>query len=73
MAELPQGTVTFVLTDMRAPLACSSPSAPATRPCSDHRRRLRAAFSSHECIEVDTQGDACFYAFAKTHPRHLRR
>jgi len=33
----------------------------------DHRRLLRDAFSSHAGIEVDTQGDALFYAFAKAH------
>ncbi len=28
---------------------------------------LRDAFSSHPRIEVDTQGDALFYAFSKDH------
>src|SRR5689334_4186531 len=30
----------------------------------EHRRRLRAAFGEHEGVEVDTQGDAFFVAFA---------
>src|SRR6266566_3384341 len=30
----------------------------------EHRRRLRAAFADHDGIEVDTQGDAFFVAFA---------
>jgi len=30
----------------------------------EHRRRLRAAFAEHEGVEVDTQGDAFFVAFA---------
>ena len=31
----------------------------------DHRRALRAVFSAHEGVEVDTQGDAFFVAFAR--------
>jgi class 3 adenylate cyclase len=31
----------------------------------DHRRVLRAVFAAHGGIEVDTQGDAFFVAFAK--------
>src|SRR6478736_5038683 len=31
----------------------------------EHRRRLRAAFAEHEGVEVDTQGDAFFIAFAR--------
>src|SRR3954469_17786803 len=30
----------------------------------EHRRRLRAAFTEHQGVEVDTQGDAFFVAFA---------
>jgi predicted ATPase len=30
-----------------------------------HRRRLRLAFAEHEGVEVDTQGDAFFVAFAR--------
>jgi predicted ATPase len=30
----------------------------------EHRRRLREAFTRHLGVEVDTQGDAFFYAFA---------
>jgi class 3 adenylate cyclase len=30
-----------------------------------HRRLLRQAFSSHDGVEVDTQGDALFYAFPR--------
>ncbi len=33
----------------------------------DHRKLLRTAFSSHQGIGVDTQGDALFYAFSKAH------
>src|SRR6266540_3918574 len=31
----------------------------------EHRRRLRAVFADHEGVEVDTQGDAFFVAFAR--------
>ncbi len=31
----------------------------------EHRRQLRDAFSGHGGVEVDTQGDAFFYAFAR--------
>jgi hypothetical protein len=31
----------------------------------EHRRRLRAAFAEHGGVEVDTQGDAFFVAFAR--------
>src|SRR5256885_14003029 len=31
----------------------------------EHRRRLRGAFADHEGVEVDTQGDAFFVAFAR--------
>lgn len=31
----------------------------------EHRRILRAAFAKRGGIEVDTQGDAFFYAFAR--------
>ena len=31
----------------------------------EHRRRLRAAFAEQEGVEVDTQGDALFVAFAR--------
>jgi predicted ATPase/class 3 adenylate cyclase len=31
----------------------------------EHRRQLRATFAEHEGVEVDTQGDAFFVAFAR--------
>jgi predicted ATPase/class 3 adenylate cyclase/Tfp pilus assembly protein PilF len=66
MAELPAGTVTFLFTDIEgstrllASLGESYGDALA-----DHRRLLRDAFSSSGGVEVDTQGDAFFYAFAR--------
>jgi predicted ATPase/class 3 adenylate cyclase len=66
MAELPQGTVTLVFTDIEgstrllASLGSRYEAVLAT-----HRRLLREALSSHGGIEVDTQGDALFYAFLR--------
>ena len=66
MRDLPTGTVTFLFTDVEG----------STRLLHDlgddyadvlaeHRRVLRAAFARHGGVEVDTQGDAFFVAFAK--------
>ncbi|MDP9226314.1 MAG: NB-ARC domain-containing protein [Actinomycetota bacterium] len=66
MVKLPEGTVTFLFTDIEgstrllASLGESYGDALA-----DHRRLLREAFSSSGGVEVDTQGDAFFYAFAR--------
>src|SRR6266568_3134371 len=64
--DLPTGVVTLVFTDVEG-------STRLLRELGDdygealheHRRRLRAAFADHEGIEVDTQGDAFFVAFAR--------
>src|SRR5262249_48858624 len=64
--ELPSGTVTFLFTDIEGStrllqeLGDRYPAALA-----DHRRVLREAFRDHDGVEVDTQGDAFFYAFAR--------
>jgi class 3 adenylate cyclase len=63
---LPAGTVTFLFTDIEG-------STRLLRELGDdyadllaeHRRALREAFSLHGGVEVDTQGDAFFVAFAK--------
>jgi Prealbumin-like fold domain/Adenylate and Guanylate cyclase catalytic domain len=66
VAELPTGTVTFLFTDIEG-------STKLLRELGDdyagtlerHRDVLRAAFGCHGGIEVDTQGDAFFVAFAR--------
>ena len=64
--ELPTGTVTFLFTDVEgstrllADLGASGYAAALA----EHRRNLRAAFMRHDGVEVDTQGDAFFAAFA---------
>jgi predicted ATPase/class 3 adenylate cyclase len=66
MAELPQGTVTLVFTDIEGSTRLlASLGSRYEAVLADHRKLLRAAFSSHAGIEVDTQGDALFYAFSR--------
>jgi hypothetical protein len=50
----------------RAPRACSpSLGSRYEMVLADHRQLLRDTFRSHGGVEVDTQGDALFYAFPK--------
>jgi len=66
MPDLPTGTVTLLFTDIEG-------STRMLRELGDryadvlaeHRRILRETFRGHGGIEVDTQGDAFFYAFAE--------
>jgi predicted ATPase/class 3 adenylate cyclase/Tfp pilus assembly protein PilF len=68
MTELPAGTVTLVFTDIEGSTRLlASLGSRYEAVLGDHRKLLRDAFSSHGGIEVDTQGDAFFYAFAKAH------
>jgi YVTN family beta-propeller protein len=68
MADLPSGAVTFVFTDIEG-------STRLVRQLRDrysdvlaaHQRLLREAFSKHRGHEIDTQGDAFFYAFDSAH------
>ena len=63
--ELPQGTVTFLFTDIEGStrlLHALGPEAYAEA-LAEHRRVLREAFATHGGVEVDTQGDALFVAF----------
>ena len=65
MDELPTGTVTFLFTDVEQStrLLAQLGAAEYGRVLEEHRTRLRGMFSSGR--EVDTQGDALFYAFAR--------
>jgi class 3 adenylate cyclase len=66
MRELPQGTVTFLFTDVEE-------STDLTRRLgeryagvlADSRRLLRRAVTEHHGVEVDTQGDGLFAAFER--------
>jgi len=66
MAELPQGTVTLVFTDIEGSTRLLTSLGPEYQEVlASHRTLLREAFQSHGGIEVDTQGDAFFYARAQ--------
>src|SRR5262245_60996570 len=64
--SLPQGTVTLLFSDIEGStrllreLGDDYPDVLA-----DHRRALRKEFARHGGVEVDTEGDAFFVAFAK--------
>jgi predicted ATPase len=62
---LPEGTVTFVFTDVEGStrLLHELGAEAYAQELSAHRRALRDAFAQHGGVEVDTQGDAFFYAF----------
>jgi predicted ATPase/class 3 adenylate cyclase len=64
--DLPSGTVTFVFTDVEGStkLLRELGSHRYADTLADHRRALREAFGRHGGVEVDTQGDAFFIAFA---------
>jgi predicted ATPase/class 3 adenylate cyclase/Tfp pilus assembly protein PilF len=65
MAELPQGTVTFLFTDIEGSTRLlHSLGQSYGDALAQHRKLLREAFSSSGGIEVDTQGDAFFVVFA---------
>jgi class 3 adenylate cyclase/DNA-binding NarL/FixJ family response regulator len=68
MSDLPRGTVTFLFTDMEGSTKLAR-SLRAQWPdvVREHQRLLREAFAAHEGQEVDTQGDALFFAFASAH------
>ncbi len=64
--DLPSGTVTFLFTDIEGStklLHALGADAYAAA-LGEHRRILREAFARHSGVEVDTQGDAFFVAFA---------
>ena len=63
--ELPEGSVTFLFTDVEGStqlLHRLGQSAYAEE-LTEHRRVLREAFARHGGVEVDTQGDAFFFVF----------
>jgi predicted ATPase len=64
--ELPSGTVTFLFTDVEGStkLLHELGAEAYAEALAEHRRVLREAFQARGGIEVDTQGDAFFVAFA---------
>jgi predicted ATPase/class 3 adenylate cyclase len=64
--DLPGGSVTLVFTDVEGStrLLDELGTVAYAQALADHRRALRDAFARHGGVEVDTQGDSFFYAFA---------
>jgi predicted ATPase len=66
MPDLPSGTVTLLFTDIEGSTRLLRELGPEYEAAlAEHRRALREAFAAHSGVEVDTQGDAFFYAFAE--------
>jgi predicted ATPase len=66
VAELPTGTVTFLFTDVEGSTRLLNELGDAyAEVLAEHRRVLRKTFARHRGVEVDTQGDGFFVAFAK--------
>ena len=66
MAELPHGTVTFAFTDIEGSTALLKRLGDGYGDVlGAHRRLVRDAFTTFDGVEIDTQGDAFFLAFAR--------
>ena len=64
--ELPTGTVTLLFTDIAGSTKLLHELGDSYADVlAEHRRVLREAFTRHGGVEVDTQGDAFFFAFAR--------
>jgi predicted ATPase/class 3 adenylate cyclase len=64
--ELPSGTVTLLFTDIEGSTRLLEELGDGYADMlEEHRRLLREAFARHNGVEVDTQGDAFFVAFAR--------
>src|SRR6187455_288749 len=70
--DLPTGTVTFLFTDVEGStrLLHELGGEAYAGALAEHRRVIRAACAAEGGVEVDTQGDAFFFAFP-TAPRAL--
>ena len=66
MRRLPSGTVTLLFTDIEGSTRLLEELGDGYADVlKEHRRLLRDAFTKHHGVEVDTQGDAFFVAFAR--------
>jgi class 3 adenylate cyclase len=66
MATLPSGTVTFVFSDIEGSTALLKRLGDRYGDVlADHRRLMREALGTGGGVEIDTQGDAFFFAFAR--------
>jgi predicted ATPase/Tfp pilus assembly protein PilF len=65
MSELPTGTTTFLFTDIEGSTRLLQEHGEGyAELLVEHRRVLREVFARHGGVEVDTEGDAFFVAFA---------
>ncbi len=66
MRDLPDGTVTFLFTDIEGSTRLLHQLGDGyARVLADHRRLLRETFARNAGVEVDTQGDSFFVAFSE--------
>jgi len=66
MAPLPSGTVTFVFSDIEGSTGLLKRLGEEyAQLIAEHRRIVRESFGGHGGVEIDTQGDAFFFAFAR--------
>jgi class 3 adenylate cyclase len=64
--DLPSGTVTLLFTDVEGSTSLLNTLGDGyAEVLAQHRRILRSVFSKRGGVEVDTQGDAFFYAFPR--------
>ena len=66
MPQLPSGTVTFVFSDIEGSTALLKQLGEGyDAVLSNHRRLMRDTFTERGGVEIDTQGDAFFFAFPR--------
>jgi class 3 adenylate cyclase len=66
MPPLPSGTVTFVFSDIEGSTGLLKQLGDRyDGVLSEHRRLMREGFTKHGGVEIDTQGDAFFFAFPR--------
>jgi len=66
MPSLPSGTVTFVFSDVEgSTVLLKQLGERYDDVLSTHRRLMRELFTEHGGVEIDTQGDAFFFAFPR--------
>ena len=66
MSSLPSGTVTFVFSDVEGSTGLLKRLGEQYAGLiAEHRRIVRETFAAHAGVEIDMQGDAFFFAFAR--------
>ena len=66
MSALPSGTVTFVFSDIEGSTGLLKRLGDRyAKLIAEHRRIVRESFGAHDGVEIDTQGDSFFFAFAR--------